>query len=71
MCCDWNGAYRSIKYGSIKKHKLGWVVLEGCSEWKEPKLAWSICPLGVNTLYPDSGPNGMSWLAPEEHSSVC
>lgn len=68
MWCVWTGAW---VYRSVKEHRLGRVVLEGCSEWKEPKLACSICPFGVNTLDPDSLPKRMSWLAPEDHSSVC
>lgn len=67
MWCIWSGAW---VYTSVKEHRPGRVVLEGCFEWKEPKLACSICPFGVNILYPNFLPKRMSWLAPEGSSIV-
>lgn len=68
MWCGWNGAW---VYRNTEEQKPARVVLEGCSEWKEPKLASSIHAFGVNTLYPDFVPKTIIWLVAEGHSSTC
>lgn len=57
--CVWNSAW---VYKSAKESKSARVVLQGCSDWKKPKLASSIRPFGGNALYLDFLPKQLSGL---------
>lgn len=57
--CVWHSAW---VYKSAKEPKSARVVLEGCSDWKKPKLASSIHPSRGNALYPDFLPKQLSGL---------
>lgn len=66
--CVWNSAW---VYKSAKEPRSARVVLEGYSEWKKPKLAYSIHPFGGNALYPDFLPKQLSGLLQKGLSTIC